>query len=101
MSLPHLLWRRLFMSIHRGNVEILDRSFQYFLDHQNQLVEKYMDKFVVIVGEEVVGAYGSHQEAVSEALKKHERGTFIVQECKPGPEAYTLTFHSRVRLESG
>ena len=89
------------MSIHSGKVETLDRSFQYFLANQDQLVEKYPDQFVVIVGEEVVGAYGSHQEAVAEALKKHDRGTFIVQVCKPGPEAYTLTFHSRVRLESG
>ena len=80
---------------------MLDEEFQYFLDNQEALVAKYPDKVIVIVGSEVVGAYDSHQEAVSAALKQYERGTFLVQECKPGPDAYTLTFHSRVRFQSG
>ena len=79
---------------------MLDEEFQYFLDNQEALVEKYPDKVLVIVGLEVVGAYDSHQEAVSEALKQYERGTFLVQQCKSGPDAYTLTFHSRVRFRS-
>ena len=80
---------------------MLEKEFEYFLENQEALVEEYPDKVIVIVGLEVVGAYDSHQEAISEALKRYERGTFLVQECKPGPDAYTLTFHSRVRFRSG
>ena len=42
---------------------MLTTEFQYFLDHQTRLVDEYSGKYLVIVGEEVVGAYDSFQEA--------------------------------------
>ncbi len=74
----------------------LEQEFQYFLDHQDELVAKYRDKFVVIKGQDVVGAWGSEVEAITEASKLHELGSFLVQECTPGTDSYTRTFHSRV-----
>jgi hypothetical protein len=45
---------------------------------------------------QVIGVYDDELEAVREAAKKHEMGTFLVQKCEPGSESYTQTFHSRV-----
>lgn len=74
----------------------LEKEFQYYLDHQEGLVEKYTGKFLVIRKCAVVGAYDTELEAVEKASEKYEVGTFLVQKCEPGKESYTQTYHSRV-----
>ena len=74
----------------------LEKEFEYYLAHQAELVEKFDGKFVVIKGNEVLGAYDSEIEAIEETMKEHELGTFLVQKCEEGEESYTMTFHSRV-----
>ncbi len=74
----------------------LEKEFQFYLDHQDELVAKYQGKFVVIKDEKVLGAYNSMLEAVNETSKEHPLGTFLVQECEPGEGSYTQTYHSRV-----
>ena len=73
-------------------------EFEYYLEHQDELVEKYRGKFIVIKGTSVIGQYDSDIEAVEETSKQHELGTFLVQKCEPGSESYTYTFHSRVAI---
>lgn len=74
----------------------LKAEFQYFLDHQKELVEQYAGKVVVIKDQHVIGAYQTEGEAISEAQKSHKLGTFLVQRVEPGTSSYTQTFHSRV-----
>jgi hypothetical protein len=74
----------------------LEKEFQYYLDNQDELVKEHNGKFLVIKDRQVLGAYGSEQEAVAVTVKTHELGTFLVQYCEPGDQAYTQTFHSRV-----
>jgi hypothetical protein len=75
---------------------MLDKEFQYYLDNQDTLVEKYDGRYIAIIGEKVVGDYDGYSQALSHLLKNHEMGTFLVQKCSPGEKDYTLTFHSRV-----
>ncbi len=77
------------------NVPNLQRELNYFKENQEKLVSKYGGKFLVIKDEEVKGAYDSEIEAYSDAKSKFELGTFLIQECSPGEESYTQTFHSR------
>ena len=74
----------------------LEKEFNYYLQHQEELVRKYKGKFIAIKGDAVIGAYESDLEAVEETSKQHELGTFLVQKCEPGSESYTYTYHSRV-----
>jgi hypothetical protein len=74
----------------------LKREFQYYLDHQEDLVQKYEGRFIVIKNEEVIGDYPSALSAVQETAKKHELGSFLIQKCSPGSEGHTQLFHSRV-----
>ncbi len=76
----------------------LKKEFQYFLDHQDELVRQYEGKFIVIKGSKVLGAYDSEFEAVQETTKEHELGSFLIQECVPGTETFKQTYHSRVRF---
>jgi hypothetical protein len=73
----------------------LEVAFQYFLEHQDELVAEHNGKFVVIKGRKVVGVYADELHAVTETQKVHAVGTFLVQKVEPGTAAYTQTFHSR------
>ena len=74
----------------------LKKEFQYYLDHQEELVSKYDGKVIVIKDQTVIGVYKSELQAVQETTKKHPLGTFLVQICQPGKDSVTQTFHSRV-----
>jgi len=74
---------------------MLDKEFSYYLEHQGELLKKYNNRFVVIIGEKVVGDYSSHEQALFKSAKKYRRGSFLIQECTEGDKAYTVTFHSR------
>lgn len=74
----------------------LNQQLEYYLAHQNELVEQYNGLCLVIKGLRVIGVYKNEIEAVVETEKEHEPGSFLVQRVSPGDEAYTATFHSRV-----
>lgn len=76
----------------------LESEFQYYIQHQDELVELYDGRYIVIAGQRVVGDYATFAEAVTETLKTRQQGTFIVQRCSEGPKDYTFTYHSRVRI---
>ncbi|HEV7889007.1 MAG TPA: hypothetical protein VGP08_00140 [Pyrinomonadaceae bacterium] len=70
-------------------------NLDYFIANQPELVNRYDGKVLVIKNSEVVGAYNTPLEAYQEALKRFELGTFSIQPCKPGVEAYTVTISTQ------
>lgn len=77
---------------------MLRDEFQYFLAHQDELVQKYRGKVLVIKNQQVIGVYDSDADAYYAAKAEHELGTFLIQRCDPGPEAYTQSFNARVKF---
>tara|TARA_R110002049_G_scaffold185921_3_gene354200 strand:- start:1200 stop:1436 length:237 start_codon:yes stop_codon:yes gene_type:complete len=75
---------------------MLEQEFKYYLDNQEKFVSQYEGKYLVIIGEEIVGVYSSDEEAYFESEKKYESGTFLIQFCEAGDNSYTQSFHSRV-----
>jgi hypothetical protein len=76
----------------------LENEFNYFLEHQKELFEKYGGKYLVIKNEAVIGVFDDLIGAITETSKKEKRGTYLVQKCEAGKAAYTQTFHSRVEF---
>ena len=74
----------------------LEKQFKYYIDHQDEMVEKYDGRIIVIKDGVVLGAYDDELTAVTETKKSHDLGTFLVQRVSPGDAAYSQTFHSRV-----
>lgn len=79
---------------------MLDREFEFFKAHQDEFVREHPGEYVVIKGEAVLGFYPDAQTAYFATAESHEPGTFLIQEVRPGQEAYTQTFHSRVLLDA-
>ncbi|MBU0494384.1 MAG: hypothetical protein KKB13_21245 [Chloroflexi bacterium] len=76
----------------------LEKEFDYYVEHQDELVKSYADKYIVLKNETVLGAYDSLQEAIRETTKTEELGTFLVQKVEPGKTNYTQVFHSRIAV---
>ena len=77
--------------------DLLAKEFQFYLNNQAELVKQYDGRVIVIKGGRVLGDYDSDAIAISVTRESHELGTFLVQHVSAGDEAYTQTFHSRVR----
>lgn len=73
---------------------VFQQELDYFMAHQDELVRAHRGKVLVIRGTQVVGAYSSPLEAYVEAQKSYRLGTFMIQACEPGPEAYSATVSS-------
>jgi hypothetical protein len=71
----------------------LMKEFNYFLDHQDELVKQYDHRYIVIIGDKVVGDYDTFYEAAMQSAKEYPVGTFLVQLCIAGEEAYTQRFN--------
>ena len=76
--------------------KVLEKEFNYYVEHQDELVKKHNGKYVVIRDSKVVGAFDTELEAIENSAEKYELGTFLVQKCEPGSASYTQTYHSRV-----
>lgn len=78
-----------------GQMSDLKLEFQYYLDHQSDLVKKYDGKFLVIKDREVKGAYASKAEAYFEGEKQFDLGTFLIQYCSPGNMSFTQSYYTQ------
>lgn len=75
---------------------MLEKEFEFFRSNQKALVKQFKDKYIVIVGHEVVGSYSTNELAFYHAKQKHKLGTFMIQHCIEGESAYTCKFHSNI-----
>jgi len=68
--------------------------FDYYLEHQDELVEEYNGKYLVICNNSVVGSFDDEDTAYFHAVEKYGLGNFIIQLCTPGDEAYTINMYT-------
>ena len=75
----------------------LEKEFKFYLDHQEELLPTYNGKYVMIVGNKVVGACDTISEAYYKGKQEFGLGNFLVQLCTPGNSAYTVTYNTRYK----
>ena len=73
---------------------MLEKELQFFIANQERLDKEHRGKTLVIKDEEVVGVYDTPLEAYVASMKKYEPGTFMIQPCGEGADAYTVTMTS-------
>lgn len=79
------------MRKNKGAPAMFDTELDFFIAHQDELVAKYRGKVIVLQGTEVRGAFDTPLQAYLDATSKFEAGSFMLQRCDPGPDAYTVT----------
>ena len=78
---------------------MFEKELAFFQANQEDLVREHNGRALVIRGDELVGVYDSALEAYLSAQEQFEPGTFMIQECVPGPAAYTVTINSLAASE--
>ena len=74
-----------------GNAPRFAEELSFFIAHQPEFVEKYDGMALLIRGHELLGAFETPLDAYLAGQKRFPPGTFVVQPCAPGPDAYTVT----------
>jgi hypothetical protein len=69
-------------------------ELDFFIANQEELVKKHFGRILVIKGKTIVGVYDTALDAYIETQKEHKLGTFMLQPCERGTEAYTVTINS-------
>ena len=80
---------------------MFDRELQFFITNQDRLVADHRGKTLVLKGDQVVGVHDSPLEAYLEAIKRFEPGSFMIQPCAEGSDAYTVTITSHEIFDTG
>ena len=70
---------------------MFQEEFEFFIKNQVGLVKKYSGKVLVLRGSAVDSVHNTPLEAYLAASEKFEEGTFMIQPCLPGPDAYTVS----------
>ncbi len=74
----------------------LEKEYNYFLKNNKNLLKLFLNRFIVIIGEEVVGNYGSQEEALKETSKEYKTGTFLIQKISTDKKDVVQRFFSMV-----
>lgn len=70
---------------------MFETELKYFIANQDELVKRFRGTVLIIRGSEVAGAYPSAIEAYLAARERFAPGTYMLQPCEPGADAYTVT----------
>lgn len=72
---------------------MIEALFNYYLEHQKELVKEYDGKYLIITSEGG-GAYDSLNEGYEVALKTYGKGNFMLQLCSEGEKDYSQRFYT-------
>lgn len=61
---------------------MLDIEHSFYRKNREKFIKTYPDKYIVIVGKQVLGAFDSHMEAYAAIRKEYEVGTFIIKHIR-------------------
>ncbi|MDR1613522.1 MAG: hypothetical protein LBT97_12190 [Planctomycetota bacterium] len=70
----------------------MDRDFEWFIAHQDELVKRYNGKTLAIREGKVLGAFDNAVAAVNGV--DLDMGEYLVQLCIPGADAYTVDIYT-------
>lgn len=75
---------------------VLQKEYDYFLKNRKSLLPRNENKFVVILGEKIVGVYNSTAEALRDASQKYAAGSFLIQKVLKNEDDLVQKFSSMV-----
>jgi hypothetical protein len=59
---------------------MLEKEFEFYKTNRMEIREKYLGKQIVIVGNQIIGAYDDLDKAYQETIKNYTPGTFMIHD---------------------
>lgn len=66
-------------------MEVLSQEIAVYEGMQDRLEMEYFGKWVVVHEEDLVGTYGTFEEAADEAIRQFGRGPYLIRQVGAGP----------------
>lgn len=66
-------------------MEVLSQEIAAYEGMQDRLEMDHFGKWVVVHEEELVGAYGTFEDAADEAIRRFGRGPYLIRQVGAGP----------------
>jgi len=60
---------------------MLVKEFQYYIKNEKEFLEKYPNRFVMILDECIVGVYDTEEAAYYDMVEKNITSPVLVQQC--------------------
>lgn len=74
--------------------KMIDKNYEYFISHFDELYSEYPEKYIVIKNENVIGSYDSFDEAFDKTTQTEIIGSFLIQLCSSNNERNINHFYS-------
>jgi hypothetical protein len=68
---------------------MLEQELQFYQENETSLIEKYLNKWVVISRDRVIGTYEDDEEAYDATIKTTPLGQFMIHFVSDDPEVNT------------
>lgn len=65
---------------------LLKRELRYFEKHKAELLKKYANQFVLIKGEQLIGAFTTEGEAYEAGIKRFGNAAFLIKQVTKGED---------------
>lgn len=97
MLLKFFLYNPILLLVNKKveDAKMLEKEYEFYTQNKDALLKKYLNKVVVIVGTEIIGAYDNIADAISNSVTKYPLGSFLAKEVKENETP--IIFRSRVR----
>jgi hypothetical protein len=59
---------------------MLEKEFEFYENNKTEIRVKYLGKQVIIVGNQIIGAYDDIDEAYQETIKTYTPGAFMIHD---------------------
>lgn len=66
-----------------------NEDFEWFVEHYDELYEKYGVSYIAIRDKIILGVYKTIQDGLNDLLKNFQMGEFILQFCNGDESGYT------------
>jgi hypothetical protein len=72
---------------------MFEKENAFYKAHIDEFRQKYLDKELVIIGDELVGVYDTLGNAYSETAKTHTPGTFCIKHVYEHPQLLRIPMY--------
>lgn len=74
---------------------MLEKEYEYYNKNKDKFIKEYLNKYIVIKGDNVLGVYNSKADAAKTTLSEYQLGTFMIKLVKKDD---TARFFNKVFL---
>jgi hypothetical protein len=88
------------MAVEETKLDVLEKERLYFESHRTEFLEKHENLFVLIKGEQMIGAFPDAESAYTEGISRFGMEPFLVKQVLRTEPISSITFFSAMAADA-